>query len=129
MPLQETVVAILAVWRITHLLAVEDGPAGVLARLRRRLGAGFWGQLVSCFYCLSLWTAAPVALLASGGWQQELASWLACSGGAILLERATSARALAALYVEDADPAPAGTRKEEADVLRPPAVALHHPVE
>lgn len=127
MPLQDTVLAILAVWRITHLLAAEDGPAWVLTRLRRRLGPGFWGQLAGCFYCLSLWTAAPVALLAAGGWGERLEIWLACSGGAILLERATSPRAAAALYLEDADREPANLREEDADVLRPAVVDAHHP--
>jgi hypothetical protein len=93
MPRQETLLAILAVWRITHLVVEEEGPGRILARLRRRLEPGFLGPLVACFYCLSLWVAAPVALLASGGWGYRLEIWLACSGGAILLERATSPRA------------------------------------
>jgi hypothetical protein len=118
MPPQEMIIGILAVWRITHLLTSEHGPAGLLTRLRQRLGAGFWGDLVSCFYCLSLWTAAPAAWLAAGSWRQKLAAWLAFSGGAILLERATSPPSPAALYSEDVEPAAAGDGKETYDVLR-----------
>jgi hypothetical protein len=51
----------LAVWRVTHLLAHEDGPWDVVTRLRRWAGGGFWGQLMDCFYCMSLWIAAPAA--------------------------------------------------------------------
>ena len=57
------VLAALATWRVTHLLASEDGPADVVARVRARLGENFWGRLMDCFYCLSLWVAAPAALL------------------------------------------------------------------
>ncbi|HTE18679.1 MAG TPA: hypothetical protein VK689_09910, partial [Armatimonadota bacterium] len=62
------VVGVLCVWRVTHLLAVEDGPWMAAARLRRLAGTGFWGGLAGCFYCLSLWIAAPVAAVLAGGW-------------------------------------------------------------
>lgn len=51
----------LAVWRITHVLAEEDGPADTVLRLRARLGPGQLGELMDCFYCLSVWVAAPRA--------------------------------------------------------------------
>src|SRR5437763_519395 len=56
-------IASLAAWRITHLLAHEDGPGDVIYRLRALGGAGFWGRLLDCFYCLSLWIAAPLSPL------------------------------------------------------------------
>jgi hypothetical protein len=97
------VLGILSVWRITHLLSAEDGPGDVLVHLRRRAGDGFWGRLLDCFYCVSLWTAAPFALLLAAERRERLLSWLAFSAGAILLERATAARAAVppALYLED----------------------------
>lgn len=93
-------VGVLCVWRVTHLLAVEDGPWNAAARLRRRAGTGFWGGLVGCFYCLSLWTAAPVAAVLAADWREGLLLWPALSGGAILLQRAT-APVPPALYHED----------------------------
>jgi O-antigen ligase len=84
------VMASLAVWRLTHLLNAEDGPWRMLARLRKVVGVGFWGDLMDCFYCLSLWIAVPFAVWLGGGWTQWLLSWLAISGAAILLERATT---------------------------------------
>jgi hypothetical protein len=83
------VVAVLATWRATHLLAREDGPADAVVRLRARLGAGLLGRLMDCFQCLSLWVAAPVALfVASVGAPAELVlTWLGLSGAACLLER------------------------------------------
>jgi hypothetical protein len=78
--------ALLATWRVTHLLAKEDGPGDVFARVRRRLGQGFWGKLMDCFKCLSLWLAAPFAFFVGGTWLELGVIWLALSGGAILLE-------------------------------------------
>ena len=80
---------ILAVWRVTHLLNAEDGPGDILVRIRRLAGSGFWGSLLDCFYCLSLWTAIPFAILLSKQWLERVLLWLAFSAGAILLERVT----------------------------------------
>ena len=59
---------VLAVWRLTHLLNAEDGPWDTVVRLRLWLAAGFWGRLLDCFYCLSLWIALPLALAIGEGW-------------------------------------------------------------
>jgi hypothetical protein len=80
--------AALAAWRVTHLLAYEDGPAGVVAGVRSRLGEGSLGQLADCFDCLSIWVAAGLVPFATRRRRQMLASWLGLSGAACLLERA-----------------------------------------
>ncbi len=82
---------ILGVWRITHLLNAEDGPFDLFVRLRQKAGQGFWGTLLDCFYCLSLWVAIPFALAVGGNWRERFLLWLALSGGAALLERVTPA--------------------------------------
>lgn len=81
------IIDVLAVWRITHLLNAEDGPAKILVRLRRFAGSGFWGELLDCFYCLSLWVAAPFAFFLASRWPEKLLLWPALSAAAILLER------------------------------------------
>lgn len=81
------VLAVLATWRVTHLLASEDGPADIIFRLRRRLGDGWVGSLMDCFNCLSLWVAAAAAFLVASDPLTWVLSWLALSGGACLLER------------------------------------------
>lgn len=83
--------AALAVWRLTHLLAVEDGPGNAVAGLRAKLGDTFWGRLMDCFYCLSLWIAAPLAPFVGRSPGETALVWLALSGAACLLERATAA--------------------------------------
>jgi hypothetical protein len=80
----------LAAWRLTHLLVAEDGPFDIVVRLRRAAGDGFWGAVMDCFYCASLWVAAPLALWLGHGLGGRILLWLAFSGGAILLERATA---------------------------------------
>jgi hypothetical protein len=81
------IVAVLATWRITHLLANEDGPADLVARFRLRLGTGLAGQLMDCFKCLSLWVALPIALFVTRRPLDLLLTWVALSGAACLLER------------------------------------------
>ncbi len=81
------VLAVLAAWRVTHLLASEDGPGDIIFRFRRRLGQSLAGRLMDCFNCLSLWVAAPMALFVSRQATEWFMSWLAISGGACLLER------------------------------------------
>ena len=80
---------VLGVWRITHFIQAEDGPWDVVAHLRARAGTGLVGQLMDCFYCLSLWVALPFSFLIGTDWLQQLLLWPALSAGAILLERAT----------------------------------------
>jgi hypothetical protein len=82
----------LAAWRVTHLLAREDGPADVIARLRARAGSGQLGELMDCFDCLSIWVAAPFALFAARRPADRLVTWLALSGAACILEQIAAGR-------------------------------------
>jgi Protein of unknown function (DUF1360) len=86
------VLASLAVWRCTHLLAEEDGPADAVVRLRARLGEGPSGRLMDCFYCLSVWIAAPLSFAVARRPREVPLAWIALSGAACLLERASGMR-------------------------------------
>ena len=79
--------AALATWRVTHLLASEDGPGDAVVRLRAQLGTRRAGGLIDCFQCLSIWVAAPMTLVVSRESADALPTWLALSGAACLLER------------------------------------------
>jgi hypothetical protein len=83
-------VAMLATWRVSHLIVAEDGPWDVVVRVRRWAGSGVLGRLMDCFYCASLWIAAPFALIVTRELWAWLVAWLAVSGGACLIERVTS---------------------------------------
>ena len=88
------VIAVLATWRISRLVAKEDGPFDVVLRARARAGTTVLGRLMDCPYCVSVWAALPLA-----GWlirrdgrpiTDLVPVWLAVSAGACLLEQATS---------------------------------------
>lgn len=101
----------LSVWRLTHLFYAEDGPWDLLVRLRSRAGRGFWGGLLDCFYCLSLWIAIPFVFLLGENWRQRVLLWPALSASAIIIQR-----------IAFRDPAPTTVeyfeqKEEQSDVL------------
>ena len=109
------IVGTLAVWRVTHLLQAEDGPWDVVVRLRQAVGNGFWGKLLDCFHCLSVWIAAATSCLLAYEWKERFFLWLAFSGGAILLELLTQREAPSppTLYYEDKETDNVMLRKPE----------------
>ena len=82
----------LAVWRITHLVSKEDGPFDIIFSIRKKAGAGFFGSLMDCFYCSSIWVALPFGIWLGSNWKEKLLYWVALSGAACLLEQATTAK-------------------------------------
>ena len=80
-------VAALATWRVTHLLASEDGPGDAVVRLRARLGSGKAAGLMDCFQCLSVWVAAPASIYVTRD-TRESSRLARAVGRACLLERA-----------------------------------------
>lgn len=97
----ELVLAVLALWRVTHLLQAEDGPFDVFRRLRRAAGSFNAGRLLGCFYCSSLWLALPLAWWIGDGALERTLLWPALSGAAILLERATAPPPPATYYEDE----------------------------
>jgi hypothetical protein len=99
------ILGVLATWRVTHLLNAEDGPWQLMVRLRQFAGDGFFGELLDCFYCLSLWIAAPLAIVIGETAKERLFLWLALSGGSALLERMSrhceSENPVAITYLDD----------------------------
>ena len=83
-------------------------------RLRRAVGDGFFGRLLDCFYCLSLWVAALFAVVLGATWLERGMLWLALSGGAILLERQRPA-APAPVYFEDEENDDVLLRRQESE--------------
>lgn len=72
MSIERLIVAALACWRITSLLLKESGPFNVLVHWRTVIGrVPGLAALATCVWCLSLWVAIPVTLIALTDW------WLA----------------------------------------------------
>jgi len=83
------IICTLAVWRVTHLLSQEDGPFDAVIKFRKLFGQGFFGTLLDCFYCLSLWITIPFGILLSNELLEGIILWLALSGAACLLFKLT----------------------------------------
>jgi len=95
------VLAVLAVWRVTHLLVAEDGPWNAFTHLRRVAAVVRLQRLADCFYCASIWIAIPFALLIAREWPGIAMCIPALSGGAIVLERLTAHNDAAAWIEEE----------------------------
>jgi hypothetical protein len=93
----------LATWRVAALLVREDGPFDLFARLRRAAAGTMAGRALECFFCTSLWTAAPFALWVEGAGRRWLIVWLAVAGGAALLERLSAPREAPAVDLSEAE--------------------------
>jgi hypothetical protein len=103
-----------ATWRLTHLIALEDGPADAIVKLRVRAGSGQLGELMDCFDCTSIWVAAGFVPFVARRPGERVVGWLALSGVACALQRiagASEREQQADLVVEEGD-----TRDE---LLRP----------
>src|SRR6266567_599878 len=73
------IVGILAVWRVSCLLNSEAGPWDAFKRMRRRFAGSVFGDLVNCFYCLSVWVSVPFAFVLNDTWKGRLLLWPALS--------------------------------------------------
>lgn len=87
----------MAVWRLSSLLANEDGPFDVFAKLRNLLGVEYdkngesygttWiSKGILCIRCNSIWVAAIVALSLSDDFATWLIHTLALSTTAIIID-------------------------------------------
>lgn len=112
--LYRLLLGVLCVWRITHLFQAEDGPWNVIASIRRAADDSFWGRLLDCFYCLSLWVSIPVAWVIGRTTEERILQWLAFSAGAILAERSAGMPAAAPPAVIQAEYEEDGEEKEYA---------------
>lgn len=92
----ELVVFSLLTWRLSSLLAKEDGPFELFARLRDRVGVRFddyshcigknvVAQGLCCVWCSSVWVGWFIALLVE--WRTAVYMGLVYSAGAIVVDR------------------------------------------
>lgn len=98
----EFLVLCLGVWRISSLLVNEGGPWDIFRKVRSAIGFehdppgiptvapdGFWGELFSCVWCISMWVGGVLTLsyfLAPGAVFWILLPF-AVSGAAIFIDR------------------------------------------
>lgn len=86
-------VAALAVYRISHMVALERGPYDLFTLARtltgERYGPRSWQfEGVNCVLCLSFWLALPVALLLRPrGITQFILDWLGLAGAVMVAHK------------------------------------------
>ncbi len=83
-------ILVIVVWRLTHLICAEDGPFDLIIKLRKLLGNTFFGKLMDCFYCMSIWFGLAVALYAGDTIIEIITLTIYYSGVSILLEKLTN---------------------------------------
>jgi hypothetical protein len=81
--------AALVVYRLSFLVAREDGPWNVFRRIRASARGTLVGRLAGCLNCLSVWMSLPLAGFVGSTWVERLVAWWALSGAAVLMDRAT----------------------------------------
>lgn len=83
------VVASLAVWRVSRMITLEEGPFSAFAWLRGHVDARqqTWiGRGLSCLACVSFWLAALAALVLNA----SVIEWFGIAGASLLLDRMIS---------------------------------------
>ncbi|WP_264564756.1 DUF1360 domain-containing protein [Flavobacterium sp. N3904] len=88
--LEKYFIVVIIVWRLTHLISSEDGPFDFIIKIRKFAGNSFFGTLMDCFYCLSIWIGLLCACFVSRCWQEIVVLTLYYSGASILLEKLTN---------------------------------------
>lgn len=69
----------LAVYRVSRMITIEDGPFDMFARIRGAIDPNqkTWiGRGLNCVLCVSFWIAGLAALIVGASWIE----WLAMSG-------------------------------------------------
>lgn len=79
----------LAVYRVSRLITLEDGPFDVFAKIRGKIDPNqrTWiGRGLSCVLCVSFWIAGLAALIVGASWIE----WLAMAGVIVVYYEVTN---------------------------------------
>ncbi len=86
----------LAVYRLSELITVDNGPWHVFRRLRTCSSHPMWCELMSCFYCQTMWWAALFAGMSASVGSIVLADgflwWMAIAGGSVVIRQTVRPR-------------------------------------
>lgn len=85
--------AILATYRLSHMIVLESGPKRVFERLRswvrEKYGAPSWQfEGINCILCVSFWTAAGISMMIPPTTiQNYLLTWWGVSGAVLIIQK------------------------------------------
>ena len=95
-PVSLFILLTLATYRLARLIAIDDGPADVLLKLRSLWGAYDYGENgqartslgrgLTCPYCVGFWVAGLAAFGAYGFTPGVIVYWFALAGAQSLLQ-------------------------------------------
>jgi uncharacterized protein DUF1360 len=88
--LEKYLLLVIVTWRLTHLISSEDGPFELIIKFRKLLGNSFFGKLIDCFYCLSIWLGILAALYEGANYKEVIILTLYYSGASIIIEKLTN---------------------------------------
>ncbi len=79
--------SILAIYRVSYLIAKEDGPFDVFALIRGKISQENWiGRGLNCVLCLSFWLSLiPALWLFWGRPVNIIAGWFGIAGSVLVL--------------------------------------------
>ena len=83
-------ILVIVTWRVTHLISNEDGPFEIIFKLRQISGNSFFGKLMDCFYCLSIWIGFLLSIYISNQVIEIIFFTLYFSGTSIIIEKLTN---------------------------------------
>lgn len=87
------IAAAFATWRISRMIALEEGPFSIFSWVRGHLDplqTSWLGRGISCVFCISFWVALFLAVLIAyfpGELTNIIVATFAISGGAMLIHR------------------------------------------
>lgn len=82
------VVALLGVYRLSHMIAMEDGPFDVFALARDSVGQASWvGRGLHCPLCISFWLSLPMSWVIVPDVDALAFTWLGLAGACLMLHR------------------------------------------
>jgi hypothetical protein len=84
------VAAILAVYRVAHMLVDEEGPFSMIHWIKSRdfldpQQKTWLGRGLNCVWCMSFWLALPLVLVLQG--EPWYLWWLAVAGGVLITSK------------------------------------------
>jgi hypothetical protein len=82
-------IVLLATYRLSHMIAMEDGPFDMFATARDAIGQASWvGRGFHCALCLSFWLSLPMAWVIVSDFDALAFTWLGIAGACLVLHRA-----------------------------------------
>jgi len=81
--------SVLAVYRVSYMIANEDGPLDVFVFIREKAGQKNWiGRGLNCVLCISVWLAMiPAIIFFRSSFETTILYWFAIAGGVLVIHK------------------------------------------